>query len=159
MTADGRRVIAVDFDGVVNDYRTWEGVDVFRDPVPGAVEAIRKLRELNYVVVLNTTRIITPALRLWLDFHGIVFDAYNEDPHTPTDHRSPTKILADIYIDDRAVRFNGDWSQTLKDVEEVVKNISWYHQSHHSHHLTGDCKHCGLRKDYWPTSPKCVAQK
>lgn len=34
---------------------------------------------------------------------------------------SNTKYPADVYIDDRALRFQGNWEDTGKEVEELLK--------------------------------------
>lgn len=53
-------------------------------------------------------------MRNWLRTNKIPFDFINENPDQ-MDKASP-KPYADIYLDDRAVQFNGNWQQSLLDI-------------------------------------------
>lgn len=114
--------IAVDLDGVVTEYvDPWSGTHHFGDPIPGAVESMRKLQDLGYKLAIYTTRNnslarhnggtnaleLTALVQNHLEKHGI-----------PYDYISLFKPLARIYIDDRAVRFT-NWEQAMR----VVRNL------------------------------------
>lgn len=115
--AAGKLYICVDFDGVLHAYTTWKGLDVFDGVVEGAPEAMRHLHSLGHTLILHTTRAVTPALMSFLGTHGIPIDYYNENPEkTATGVLDPRKPLADIYIDDRAVTFKGNWSETVNEI-------------------------------------------
>lgn len=114
--------IAVDLDGVITEYvEPWTGINHFGDPIPGAVESLKKLQELGYKIVVYTTRNnslahhnggtnaleLTALVQNHLEKHGI-----------PYDYISLFKPLARIYVDDRAVRFF-DWDTTMKNIKNL----------------------------------------
>ena len=108
-------MVLIDFDGVLNSYESgWNddkgGATWLPDaPVEGAKEAIEELSE-KYEIVIFTTRAKTRegarAVRDWLTANDIYCDRITYE-----------KEAAVLIIDDRAVTFKGDWSQTLKDVK------------------------------------------
>jgi hypothetical protein len=112
-----KQTIILDFDGVVHSYTSgWKGADVIPDPpTPGAKEAILKLRE-KYVVVICSSRSHQfggiAAIRAWLDKHGIYVDDVPE-------HKPPHVCV----IDDRALRFEGDWQAVLDGIERA--SVPW----------------------------------
>ena len=101
-----KSVIMIDLDGVLDDYKKYD------NNIPriknGAKEFIKNLYETNkYDLVLFTTR--SPKLVThWLIDNNI--DKYFVDV---TNIKYPAKI----YLDDRAIQFNGDYKKTLKDIE------------------------------------------
>lgn len=107
------RAVCVDFDGVIAELS--EDIAQFGRAIPGAAEAIREIRRWGYRVIIHTARPATPehALRLgaWLVDHDILFDEINlnSECEWPT-----AKPLADLYIDDRALHFEGDWPATVR---------------------------------------------
>lgn len=116
-----RYTIAVDFDGVLHPYtKGWVGETPDDEaPVAGALDAIKTLAETHDVVVFSTRCGSGHGLRetwQWLDKHG--FAAFVKDV-------SCTKPGALAYIDDRAVPFNGDWSEALASTRELVKRGPW----------------------------------
>ncbi len=110
-----RRTICLDFDGVVHSYRSgWCGAESIPDPpIHGTDRAIARLRE-EYDVVIHSARCATEAGRLaiakWLEKHGIEVDGICE-------HKPP----ALVYIDDRALRFEGNWAETMSQVNQFRK--------------------------------------
>lgn len=108
-----KKTICVDLDGVLAQYDGWKGVDHIGDPLPGAVEFVKRLSE-HAEVVIHTTRcnaqVNQPdggywsaeawALKLgekvqtWLLAHGFGFlEVYG----------GQGKPMASAYVDDRAV--------------------------------------------------------
>ena len=109
-----KQTIVFDFDGVINSYLSgWQGIDVIPDPpVCGIKEAIDELRR-HYRVVVVSTRCHQEggieAIKAYLERHGIVVDEV-------TMHKPPAKV----YIDDRAITFDGD-ARSLKDKIDSFK--------------------------------------
>ena len=60
-------------------------------------------------------------IRAYLEKHTIPFDHINENPEQPLG-ASDGKPIADAYVDDRGIQFNGDWAATA---EEVLNFIPW----------------------------------
>jgi hypothetical protein len=106
------RTICLDFDGVLHSYRSgWRGAAVIPDPpIHGTRESIARLRE-QYRVVVYSARCRTPeglqAVEMWLLKHDIQVDEV-------CDYKPP----ALVYVDDRAIRFRGDWDQLMTEIKE-----------------------------------------
>lgn len=107
-------IICVDFDGVVNSYRSGftRDQDIPDEPMPGAADAIMRLRR-TYKVVIFTTRARTVegrnAVIAWLAKYGIEVDGITH-----------YKIPAKIYLDDRGLKFEGDWVQAMQEIEHYA---------------------------------------
>lgn len=83
-------------------------MDVAADPpIEGAKEAIRLLRK-KYKVVVFTTRAGSErgkeVVEEWLDRYGIEVDGV-----------TASKLPAAVYIDDKAITFAGNWTETIED--------------------------------------------
>ena len=118
--------ICIDFDGVIHDYRKgWQGIDVFDRVLPGASEATRQLREAGYMIIIHTSRNDSPALREFLDKNSICFDHINHNPYQP-EGSDRGKVIADVYLDDRGVRFTGDWNDAVR---QILNFKTWQQDS------------------------------
>ena len=125
----GKRVICVDLDGVL---LPWGPLLEDREPSHGAGSALQKLRDAGYQVVILTSRFsptwwasdpsIVPGQQIlyvyeWLDRHAIPYDLVTCE-----------KVPALVYIDDRAVRFEGDQEMDPDEMSTIAKEIllGWY---------------------------------
>lgn len=106
--------VAVDFDGVISDFRGCGGykgpgiVEGF--PVEGAAEGMHYLCLSHKKVVIYSTRAADPD--------GVkAIQEYCKKFRIEYTEISAVKPMALIYIDDRGLKFDGDWNQTLIDVE------------------------------------------
>jgi len=118
-----KRVIAIDFDGVIHQYRGWNGEGKFNKPMQGAKEGIDRIREEGYKVLIFTCRIDTDAVKEWLDKYDIRYDGINEHlvKFSHTDKTPTMKPLADAYVDDKAVGFSVWDNQTIAEILNVAK--------------------------------------
>lgn len=113
--------ICIDLDGTICEYKSVTGDYATVRPLPYAAKAIRDWRAQGHYVILNTARHMkttngnvgmvlarqAKTLFAWLDRHEIEYDEINfGKPH------------ADLYIDDNAVRFDGNW-------ETLVTSGKW----------------------------------
>jgi hypothetical protein len=111
--------IIVDLDGVIHSYTSgWQGVDIIPDPpVPGAREALIALSEKFTICVLST-RCSQPggaeAVREYLKKHDIVVDRV-----------IVRKVPAVALIDDRGIRFEGDWKATAALLMDETNLVPW----------------------------------
>ena len=124
-----QRVLAVDFDGVIANYDGWKGDDHFGTPLPGVAEALQELKKRGWLIVIWTTRGNVEQLRNYLNCFGIPYDSINE---VSSREYAKQKISADVYLDDRGLRFEGVWSAKL--IDEIDHFKTWWEteQSHES---------------------------
>lgn len=114
-----RKTICIDFDGVIADYsQGYQGEDIFGTPMPGAAESLHNLKRNGWKIIIFTTRPNTHGLRDYLRRNGIWFDEINENSDQP-DGSNPGKPIADIYLDDRAVRFI-NWPTAVEDIDRIT---------------------------------------
>lgn len=104
--------IAIDFDGVLHSYQHgWTGEVPLDPPVHGALRFIQWLRDNNHDIVIMSSRAKnnegTEGIKSWLKEHR-----FGEIPITCE------KIHADIYIDDRGFRFEGNFDTVM----DLIKN-------------------------------------
>lgn len=109
-------LIAIDVDGVIFEYDKFRGHHYFGGPVEGAKAALTMLRDMGHMVIIDTCRRDEILIRYNLDKHGIPYDYINYSPRNKEQGLGTTKVAADIYIDDKGLRFSGDWRQTLREI-------------------------------------------
>lgn len=120
------RVVAIDFDGVIHSYHEgYKDGSIYGYVLPGAREFIKDLKKRGFRVVINTSRVmdirtnkpipeVREELENWLRQHDIPFDDIFP------------KVVAVCYIDDRAVRVDPmfsdslSWENKKKEIEEVI---------------------------------------
>lgn len=113
--------VCIDIDGTICHLR--KNTETYNDliPIEGAVETLKSLKEQGYYIILCTARhmktcdanlgkvIAREGLTLmqWLKKHDFIYDElWFGKPH------------ADLYIDDKALRFDGCWENT----SSLIKN-------------------------------------
>lgn len=129
-------IICIDFDGVIHSYSSgWKGAGVIPDPpVPGAVDALLRYLDAGYDVAIFSARSKSIlgrwAMQAWL--RKEIRELWEITQYAPA--RSPSlvececwsdatgierrfkwpwfKPSAVITIDDRALTFNGDWTDS-----------------------------------------------
>lgn len=136
------QTIAIDFDGVIHKYsKGWQDGSCYDKEVDGVFEAIDLLMT-KYTVFIFSTR-NSRQIKKWLQ-ERIMECGFGDNPNDPSDWRSPKytftceripfwvkfwnkknvlgitkrKLPALVYIDDRAINFQGDWKQTLAEIRE-----------------------------------------
>lgn len=110
------KTIAIDLDGTL--LKHWEGTfdtHKFGEVLPGAKEALKEMKELGYFLIIHTCRTDEEAVAKYLKEKKIPFDAININPNAPEFDKKP---VADIYIDDRAINFSGNWRKALYQIKE-----------------------------------------
>lgn len=127
-----KRVIAVDFDGVLHSYTSgWQGADRIPDlPVPGAMKWLYNLVESGkFLVAIFSSRNVggRDAMKSWLHYH-LANELGNSDARAqkiieqlafPLD-----KPAAWVTIDDRALCFDGCFANFTPDRLEAF--APWY---------------------------------
>lgn len=113
--------IAVDFDNTLIE-RDDNGLF---SAVPGAAEAMQRLKGKGCRIVIYTCRTGIAAnnrslnaeisfIETMLSEHNIAFDEIFLGE----------KLIADFYIDDRAIPFRGDWQKTVNESEKCIDVLS-----------------------------------
>lgn len=112
--------VVFDFDGVIHSYTSgWKGAALIPDPpVPGIDKAIAQIRAAGYRVVVVSSRCADmggkAAIERYLHYAGVKVDAVMAE-----------KPPALVYIDDRAIQFDGDSSGLL---EKIKTFKPWYQE-------------------------------
>lgn len=146
---NGKPVLSLDFDGVVHSYTSgWKGAGNIPDePVPGAIAFITEAVN-HFRVCICSSRCVQDekdSRSVWVDGYRIVLP----QPNYPgiygmvdwlRNHGLPRDVIkqlefwvakppAHIMIDDRALRFDGNWSKLFPD--ELVRMQPWNHHERH----------------------------
>lgn len=102
-------VIAIDFDHTLVEGSEWK---------PGAKNAVRLMREKGHKVIIHSCNEVK-WIRKLLNEAGLVVDSvWGESPAD-----LGKKPLADIYIDDKGYRFEGNWSGTVHNILSLVAGL------------------------------------
>jgi adenylylsulfate kinase len=102
-------IIAVDFDGVIAEYDGWKGRGIFGKPVEGVAVGLIYLRANGHKIMVYTCRSEIDDVEKYLKVHEIPYDFINHCPENDKNNLHPAKQYADVYIDDRGIRFEGKW--------------------------------------------------
>lgn len=98
-------ILAIDFDGTLHDITHPIAGKRMGEPIAGALQAMEDLYDQGHRIIIYTVRAATKqgkeVVEEWLDHFGIDF-------HDIT----AVKPNADMFIDDRAVRFE-TWEQVM----------------------------------------------
>jgi len=108
-----QKTLCIDFDDTLRS--RWDD-----SPIVGAAEALSKLKQEGYRIVIGSAR-INP--KLWGDLvHFRIKDIKNwlDEHNIPYDDIVVYKPAAALYIDDKGYRFEGDWEKTYNDVRNLV---------------------------------------
>src|SRR4030042_1055167 len=132
------KIIAMDFDGVISDGFGWDGKNsIFHPPIAGVREAFLFLQEHGGLIVIYSARCDVKAVEKYLDDNMIPFDYINDHPYIPDNLRSwkaeGSKLVADVYVDDKAILFDGEWS--IDRAKEILKFTPWMKKESHEWRL------------------------
>ena len=101
-----RPTICIDLDGVLNLFDSWRSPEYFHPLRPGAREFLERLSAANFRIVIFTVRWYE-WVEAWLDENGL-----REYVAEVTDKKPP----AEVYLDDRAVCFRGDFEEAFQQI-------------------------------------------
>lgn len=111
-------VVAIDFDGVIHQFKQpWSGSRIIPDPpVDGIDKTIAELRSRGYKVVVVSSRCLGKGGRL-------AIKKYLKKNNIKVDGVTKYKVGAHVYLDDRAMRFDGVVDDGL--VDRIVNFVPW----------------------------------
>lgn len=110
------KTICIDLDGTIIHYEEWVNEEHFPELVPNVSLVLNELKEKGWLIIIYTTRSNKELISNFLSSKKVPFDYINENPNQPL-NAIGGKPIADIYVDDRAINFNGDWLEILKKIE------------------------------------------
>ena len=117
-------LIAVDFDGVISHYKGFQGRRNFEPPVAGVAQALATFQNHGHKILINTTRLDLDAVEQYLIAWGIPYDYLNDSPKNREHKLHPAKQMADVYIDDRSICFQGSWDEEF--IQRVLSFKPWW---------------------------------
>lgn len=112
------KTVCFDFDGVIHSYTSgWKGMAIIEDPPVEGIECFMGvIKNLGYEILINSTRCATTlgyeAVKRYLNMYNIPYDKICKD-----------KPPANIYIDDRAIKFSP--SRYIEILEEIKEFRTW----------------------------------
>ena len=115
------RTVCIDIDGTISHYIEWVDSKTFGEVLPHCAETIHHLKADGWYVIIYTTRADKNEITKFLEANNVPFDAINENPHQPNNAKGG-KPIADVYVDDRAIQFDGDWAGAY---EKITGFASW----------------------------------
>ena len=130
--ADFKPTLCIDFDGVIHSYeRGWQDGAIYGTVVPGFFEWVECVRD-QFKLVIYSSRSKTEegvtAMGLWLHQQRNAWIKAGGQRH-PTEpleiEFANEKPAAWLTIDDRAIRFNGDWSAPELSAEAMRAYRPW----------------------------------
>jgi hypothetical protein len=124
--------ICVDFDGVIHSYeRGWQAGAIYGTVVPGFFEWVERVRS-RFRLVIYSSRSKTDegvmAMATWLHLRRNEWIATGgvRDPSEPLGIEfADEKPAAFLTIDDRAIRFEGDWNAPELATEALLAFRPW----------------------------------
>ena len=124
--SDKKLTIAVDFDGTLCEF-AFPDIGGQKKGHKVLMDKLIQLRNEGHKLILWTNRgdneeypVLTEAVE-WCRDKGLEFDSVNDNlPNQKKLSGYSPKIMADIYIDDRALEFNAEyWGGTLNYLETL----------------------------------------
>lgn len=119
-------ILCLDFDGVIHWYRSgWQSGAIYDPPTPGFLDWLMKAKDV-FKVVIYSSRSKDPkmieAMGWWLKKH-LDEGGYDTVALLSALSFAATKPAAFLTIDDRALTFNGNW--TDYPVEKLLAFKPW----------------------------------
>jgi hypothetical protein len=137
------KTIAIDFDGVIHAYsKGWQNGEIYDQPLSQAFTCIGSLFDTGYSVFVFTTR-NKHQVKRWIEQQIMISDYEHSGPGNDpyewvaTRYGYTCKIIpfwkkfwnqkgvlgitnrklpAHCYVDDRALKFEGDWLKTFDEI-------------------------------------------
>ena len=101
------KILAIDFDGVIHDYKNFIEGKKMGGPIDGARESLRELKSRGNKLIIFTAKAENIARRIMIETWLIFFDI-------PFDEVTNIKLNADFFIDDKAICFENNWPEILQ---------------------------------------------
>ena len=116
------KLVMVDFDATIAE---WGPLMGDKSIIPGAADAIRRLKDEGYRVGIFTSRLSRtwarsvvgggPAVAAFITQQEMYVRTILDKNDIPFDFVTAEKMPAAAYIDDKAIAFRGDWAVAMED--------------------------------------------
>lgn len=136
--ARGPKYIAIDMDGPIAEYDKFRKPNEFGALVDGVREAISFLRQNGWKVIIFSSRGGNDLVKYLRD-NDIEYDYINCNPEVVVQNCG--KPYFDVLVDDKCLRFEGDWESTLQDVFELPIAGDGYYKEVVEYKEVGDGRH------------------
>lgn len=110
--------VAIDFD---NTIAQWKKFPEIGDPIDGVREGLRALKDMGFEIAIHSCRTSTELFKNLIDRMEQVREIrdYMEGNELPYDEiLMADKPLANFYIDDLAIRYNGSWKDVITEMKD-----------------------------------------
>ena len=128
-------ILCVDFDGVIHSYeRGWQSGEIYGTVVPGFFEWVERVRDIFKIVIYSSRckdddGIIAMGSWLHKQRNAWIKSGGQRNPTEPLEmefaHEKPPAFLT---IDDRAIRFDGDWNAPELAADALRNFKPWMHR-------------------------------
>lgn len=123
-----KKTVVFDFDGVIHRYsKGWQDGSIYDKPTEGIYEVLGQLKQKNYEIVIVSTRCSTDEgmqeINDWLERYGL---------NGLIDKVCKEKPPAMVYVDDRAIKFDGN------NIGSLVSQIENFKTWQQIEHIKGD---------------------
>ncbi len=130
--SDFKPTICIDFDGVIHSYeKGWQDGVIYGEVVPGFFEWVERVRN-QFKLVIYSSRSKddagVTAMAMWLHEkrnQWIKAGGRRDPVETLTMEFAHEKPAAWLTIDDRAIRFTGDWNDPLLSADAMRAFKPW----------------------------------
>jgi hypothetical protein len=125
----GKPIICIDFDGVIHRYNNgWQNGAIYDRMVDGFIAWAHRARE-HFTLVIYSSRSKTPegvdAMAEWLNKYLSEEQPFTDPVLLEDFEFASEKPPAWLTIDDRALCFNGNWSDPNFSVEAMRSFNPW----------------------------------
>ena len=96
------KTVALDFDGVIHNYKEPKPGRKMGPPIPGTKDALELLKSAGYTIIIHSCN-RAQAIKDFMSYYQLPYDSIWEGQGKP---------VADAYLDDKAIKFV-HWDQVL----------------------------------------------
>lgn len=107
------KTLSIDFDDTLCNRLT-------NQPIQGAVEALKQLKSEGFTLLISSSRMNPELWGELVKFREKEITDWMQQYGIPYDRIVLYKPSADVYIDDKALRFEGDWEKTIQEIGKRV---------------------------------------
>ena len=110
--------IVIDFDGTICEHKFPD----IGEPMPGVKEALETLKKAGYRVIIHSCRTASYWKNILPGNQPKLVEGFMKYHKLPYDTIwTPDKPIGVAYIDDKAIRFDNNWSDIAGNIQKYTK--------------------------------------